>query len=73
MTDDPERHEPRRHLPREAPHERPLSRDELDEERWFEEQGEEMEVRVHDLEHGIEDAGRVAPPHPGPAEPEIGG
>lgn len=73
MTGGPEQHEPRRHLPREAPHERPLSRDELDEERWFEEQGDEMESRVHELEHDIEDADRVAPPHPGPANPEAGG
>ena len=29
-----------------------------------------MESRVHDLEHEIEDADRVAPPHPGPDEPE---
>lgn len=63
-------HEPRRHTPRDTPHERPLTRPELDEERWFEEQGETMESRVHDLEHEIEDADRVAPPHPGPDEPE---
>ena len=68
MTGGPEPHQPRRHLPREAPHERPLSRGELDEERWFEEQGDVMESRVHDLEHDIEDADRVAPPHPGPGD-----
>ncbi len=70
---DGERHEPRRHLPREAPHEKPLSRDELDEERWFEEQGEDMEDRVHHLAHEIEDADRAAPPRPGPDEPDPAG
>ncbi len=63
-----EPHEPRHHLPRDAPHERPLSRGELDEERWFEEQGEHMEARVHELEEEIEDADRAAPPHPGPPD-----
>ena len=72
MTARSEAHEPRRHLPRDAPHERPLSRDELDEERWFEEQGEDMEVRVLDLEREIEDAGRVASPHPGPSDSRTG-
>jgi hypothetical protein len=53
-------HSPHEHRPRDAPHETRLSRDQLDEEVWFEEQGEEMEERLHDLEVEIEDADREA-------------
>jgi hypothetical protein len=68
-----EAHEPRRHLPRETPHERQLTRGELDEERWFEEQGEDMEDRVHHLEDEIDEADRAAPRHAGPEDPGADG
>ena len=72
MSPEDEKHEPRAHRPRDAPHEQPLTRAELDEERWFEEQGDAMEARVHDVEHEIEDAERAAPGHPGPPVDEPG-
>ena len=55
-----ESHSPHEHRPRDTPHERPLSRDQLDEEVWFEEQEGEMEERLHELEVEIEDADRGA-------------
>jgi len=55
-----DQHTPHEHRPRDAPHERPLSRDQLDEEVWFEEQEEAMEERLHDLEVEIGDAEREA-------------
>jgi hypothetical protein len=55
-----ESHSPHEHRPRDTPHEARLSRDQLDEEVWFEEQGEEMTERLDDLEHEIEDADREA-------------
>ena len=69
---DPE-HEftPHEHRPRDTPHERPLSRDQLDEERWFEEQGEEMAERLDDLEEEIEEVDRHV--HDGPDDDEIAG
>ena len=58
--DEHDQHNPHEHRPRDTPHERPLSRDQLDEEVWFEEQEKEMEGRLRDLEVEIEDADREA-------------
>ena len=58
--DEHDPHNPHEHRPRDTPHERPLSRDQLDEEVWFEEQEKEMEGRLRDLEVEIEDADREA-------------
>ncbi len=51
-------HVPHEHRPRDSPHEKPLRRGELDEERWFEEEGAEMAERLGALDRGIHDTER---------------
>lgn len=53
-------HHAHAHRPRDAPHEKRLSREDLDTEEALEEEGDAMEARLRDLDHEIDAAERTS-------------